>query len=65
MAYTPESFGDGLGAGGTGANPLTDNIGVSITNFDFPGDSVPEPGSMLLLGSGLLGLARIYQRRKR
>ena len=67
MAFTAESFGDGLGQGGTGANPLTDNIGVSITNFTIPTTTtpVPEPGSMVLLGSGLLGIARMRQRRKR
>jgi hypothetical protein len=61
-----------LAAGGTynGSPILTqdgcdDNVGVSITNFNIPTSQVPEPGSMLLLGSGLLGLARMHQRRKR
>jgi hypothetical protein len=61
-----------LAAGGTyngNPNPIldgcSDNVGVSITNFNIPTSQVPEPGSMLLLGSGLLGLARMHQRRKR
>lgn len=58
MAYTPENFTDGLGGGGTGANPLTDNIGVSITNFTFP-SAIPEPATwaMMLLGFGGIGAA--------
>ena len=36
MATTTESFGDGLGTGGTGADPRTDNVGVSFTNFQIP-----------------------------
>jgi hypothetical protein len=63
MAYTPESFSDGVGAGGSGANPLVDNVGVSITNFSGPDTQVPEPATMFLLGSGLIGLAG-YGRKK-
>ena len=65
MAYTSESFTDGLGAGGTGANPLTDNIGISMTNFTFPGGTVPEPATwaMMLVGFGGIGAA-LRQRRR-
>ena len=64
MAYTPESFSDGLGAGGTGANPLTDNIGVSITNFTFPGLAVPEPSTWALMILGFGGIGAILRRRR-
>jgi hypothetical protein len=38
----------------TGCN---DNVGVSVTNFQTPNGTVPEPSSVLLLGAGLLGLS--------
>jgi hypothetical protein len=47
-----------------------DNVGVSITNFSFPGGTTrevtetPEPGTMVLLGAGLLGVAAIARRKR-
>ena len=60
MARVTGAFGDGIDTdGGTPANPLVDNVGVSITNFD-PG--VPEPSAMSLLALGGFALLR-YRRR--
>jgi hypothetical protein len=66
MAYTPESFGDGLGAGGTGADPRTDNLGVSITNFTFPGggNAVPEPATWAMMIMGFGGIGAVVRRRR-
>lgn len=65
MAFTAENFNDVLGAGGTGADPLTDNLGVSFTNFTFPGNQVPEPGSLALILLGLAGFGVSTRRRRR
>ncbi len=69
MAQTFGPFSDGVDTvhGGTGANPLVDNIGVSITNFganDRRFGAIPEPLTMLglLLGVGSVG-AYIRKRR--
>lgn len=66
---------DGIGCGGThppggGANcPLTayENTLGTILSEAFtltgPGGTTPEPSSILLLGSGVMGLAGVFRRR--
>jgi hypothetical protein len=48
--------------GGSGTISLSD---VVLTTVDAPGDVVPEPGSMMLLGTGLFGLAASARRKLR
>lgn len=70
MATTGEPFGDGVANGGTAANPLVDNLGISFANFSFPdgdilvpGNSIPEPATLAMLGLGLMGMAAARRRR--
>ena len=59
----------GIIALGNESISLPDNVGVSVTNFNIPTDFntnavTPEPGSLLLLGSGMLAVRRYVRRKK-
>nr|MBI3611699.1 PEP-CTERM sorting domain-containing protein [Nitrospirota bacterium] len=58
LGFTLSFFDAAPGMGGAGWSSLLSN-GVTVTG------AVPEPGTVLLLGSGLAGLAAWRMRRKR
>lgn len=69
VAYTyPSAFFWGIVAGngetidGITFSPTTSNW-IGIDNFSYGGTGTPEPGTIALLGSGILGLAGVLRRK--
>lgn len=58
--YTRPAAFDGVS---TGTDTATDFVLQTDTSQNFSAGSIPEPGTLLLLGAGLLGLGKIRRRQ--
>ena len=57
-AFDTVHIWDDLDASGLGAS-------FHIDNFEFVGNQIPEPATILLLGTGFLGLAAVMRRQNK